>query len=180
MSEFQCILRTIDEALKPEEKEEIRRIVYEELEHFMGCLRQSLQDLEKSESIGQLTFKMEKFSSICSLMYDSIMHKIFKKIDLIDLAERLRLRVPYLWRYPLNIVYNSLKTFVIYIFEDAFEKFHEMAIDEAISIAKRIGSKFGLDNIGITVGISTGLTGISFTIQFSLNVEVKSAGSNSD
>ena len=178
MSELQCILKTIDEALKPEEKEEIRRIVYEELEHFTGCLRQTLQDLESSESIGQLTFKMEKFSSICSLMYDSIMYKILKKIDLIDLAERLRLRVPYPWRYPFGVVYDWFKTFVIHMFKDAFEKFHEMAIDKAISIAKRIGSKFGLDTVGITVGISTGLTGVSFTIQFSLNVEVKSASSN--
>ena len=169
---LQCILKEIDDILTPEEKEKIERIVYEELENFGRCLRQAAQDLRKSESLGQLMFEIEKFSSIYSLVYGSILSKLSKRISLFDLMERLRLRlhIPY-WRW--QYIYNLLESYLLHKFKDAFERFHEMLINEAISVAKSIGDKFGLSNIGITTGISTGITGISFTIQFSFNVEIK-------
>ena len=59
-----CILGEIEEVLTPEERKMIEEIIETELSKSRRALNCALQDIERSKSLGELTYNLNKFSDM--------------------------------------------------------------------------------------------------------------------
>ena len=147
-----CILGEIEEVLTPEERKMIEEIIETELSKSRRALNCALQDIERSKSLGELTYNLNKFSD----MYFLTLRKITDEIwTWRNLWRRLR---------PRRI---SRIDFMYYI-SAKLEKFVIPMLSEAIEKAKSIGQNLGIESI--TVSISVGISGPSIQMSFTTKI----------
>ncbi len=142
----QCIISKIEEALKPEEKEIIERIIREEISKAEKTFSCALRDIERSQSIGDLTYNSLKF---LNLFYDTLR----------IITDKTWMRLYYHLR-PRGILIRDWK---YYIFT-RLEQFSISMLNYAMERAKNIAQNLGVESITVTVSIE--VTGVSFQFSF--------------
>lgn len=147
-----CILSEIDEALTTEEKRYIERIIEEEISRSERTFKCALRDIERSVSLGELTYNLGKFSDISFLTLRKITDRIWTWRSL--------------WR-RLALKGISKGDFMYYIFTK-LEKFFIPMLNDAIERAKSIGQNLGVESI--TVSTSVGVSGISIQMSFTTKI----------
>lgn len=147
---MKCIVSRINEALTEDDRAIINRLIEEEIYRAEKVFNCALRDLEKSETLGDYLFNLNKINNIFFDTWKSIADKRWSNL-----------------RFKL-IRRGITKREFMYFLSIKLEKFLLPHLNRAMELAKSIGQKLGVETI--TVAMSLGVTGIS--IQIGVTVKV--------